>query len=108
MDAIESMSLKSATLLPLIFAAAPPVAVIVKVSVLGSALTLIPVPPVKVRVSVEFSATTLVVPSPTCLNALVTTSLFNPKSSLLFEVSRAISIVPSVERTSIMPFSCTY
>ena len=42
---IGATSFKSATLLPLMFAAAPPVAVIVIVSVLGFAVTLIPVPP---------------------------------------------------------------
>ena len=53
----------------LTFAWTLPVA-IVKVSVLASAVTLIPVPPASVNVSVVLSATTFVVPSDTCLNAL--------------------------------------
>jgi hypothetical protein len=64
MDAIESISLKSATLLPLIFAAAPPVAVIVIESVPGLAETLIPVPPTKFKLSFADSGIICVPASP--------------------------------------------
>ena len=64
---IEAISLKSATLLPLIFAAAPPVAVIVIVSVPELAETVIPVPPAKLRASEADSGIICVPASPSAL-----------------------------------------
>ena len=106
MPLILPMSDSSEILLPVMFAAAVPVALIVILSV-SLTTTLMPVPASNVNVSKLLSATTTLDPSENLPNALVTNAFeFKPILSLLLIVSGVTVMLPS-PLTSTLPSSCT-